>query len=292
MEVIIWEEHRTLSSVQRVTSHDHAMGKIAIKRLSTDSVPKVATVTVLGHIDHGKTSLVNSITRRKSEMEVGGITQRLRVHSFKYKGVKLTILDTPGHSLFSNTRLNAICVTDVVILVVSLQEGIKRQTWECLDYIVKRGVPAIIAYTKLDCGLGMLAKIRTELIDFGIALEELVGNMVEVCVSAKTNENIKHLLDILCVLLDLGKPECDIGVMAAGVIMDVRLVKGQGAVVSVFLMDGVLTSGQTIAIGNQVENVWLRRGLRFAIAASVIDVMGLSHNVRSGQSFGLLKQPL
>ncbi len=119
-----------------MASGAHSAEREKAKHLAVDSVAKIATVTVLGHIDHGKTSLLDRITGcRAAESEVGCITQRLKSYRIKYKGNKINLLDTPGHSLFESLRLNTMAITDVVLLVVSVSEGVMQQTRECASYI-------------------------------------------------------------------------------------------------------------------------------------------------------------
>ncbi len=154
----------------------------------------------LGHINHGKTSLIDCINNENTaSYEADSITQSSRTKTFKYKGMKLSFIDTPGHSLFSEIRLNCLKVSNIAVLVVSLQEGIKPQTLECVRVIKQLDMPIVVVYNKLDCDIFEkemnIMEIREGLTKVGINAGLMGENLVEVQVSTKSNENIKQLLD-------------------------------------------------------------------------------------------------
>ncbi|AUG34199.1 Translation initiation factor IF-2 [Candidatus Hodgkinia cicadicola] len=251
-----------------------------------DNVPKMPVVTVLGHIDHGKTSLLDAITsKRVARMEAGDITQCLRVHSLKYKGCKISFLDTPGHSLFEAIRLNAISVTDAAVLVISAAEGVKQQTYECARHIVRQRVPALVVYTKLDRGLSEIAGVRAGLLSAGLISEAVGGLTPEVSVSSKSGEHVKLLLDTLCVLLEVCCPQCDVGATTAGTILDVSVRAGQAAVASALIERGVLVSGQVVAVGECEAKVKLVGSGHIANASMFVMLTGLPNGVAAGQTF-------
>ncbi|XXM93312.1 MAG: GTP-binding protein [Candidatus Hodgkinia cicadicola] len=253
---------------------------------ATDNVPKMSVVTVLGHIDHGKTSLLDALTSGCiAQTEVGNITQCLRFHSLKYKGYKVSFLDTPGHSLFEAIRLNTVSVTDVAVLVVSIAEGVNQQTYECVRHIKQRNLPVLVVYTKLDCGLAGIANARTGLLNAGLMPELAGGLMPEVSVSSKSGENVKLFLDTLCVLLELCCPQCDVGATTAGTILDVRARAGQAAVASALVECGVLVSGQVVAVGKHEAKVKLLGSAHIANASMFVMLTGLPDGVVAGQTF-------
>ncbi|WGS83420.1 MAG: GTP-binding protein [Candidatus Hodgkinia cicadicola] len=252
----------------------------------TEDVPKLPVVVVLGHIDHGKTSLLDCITSQTIALtEEGGITQCLRLHSLKHRGCKISLLDTPGHSLFEAIRLNTISVTDAAVLVVSIAEGVKKQTLECIQQIKLRKVPTLIAYTKLDRGLSGLARVQESLLAEGLVLEAVGGSTPEVCVSSKSGENIKLFLDTLCSLLEFSHPKCDIGSTTAGVILDVNVHSNQTTTASALVERGILISGQTVAIGRHEAKVKLVGSFSFANASMFVTLTGLPEGVDAGQTF-------
>ncbi|XXM90131.1 GTP-binding protein [Candidatus Hodgkinia cicadicola] len=251
-----------------------------------DIVPKIPVVTVLGHIDHGKTSLLDAITnKRVAQSEAGNITQCLRHHSLKYRGQRISFLDTPGHSLFEAIRLNTINVTDAAVLVVSAAEGVKRQTCECIQHVVQHKVPTLVVYTKLDCALLGVARARAGVLSAGLVLEMAGGRTPEVSVSSKSGENIKLFLDTLCALLELIGPWCDVGATTVGTILDVCAREGQPAVASALVERGVLVSGQVVAIGKHEAKVKLVGSINIASASMFVTLTGLPDGVVAGQTF-------
>ncbi|XXN13781.1 MAG: GTP-binding protein [Candidatus Hodgkinia cicadicola] len=253
---------------------------------TVDNVPKMPVVTVLGHIDHGKTSLLDAITsKRVAQTEAGHITQCLRFHSLKYRGNRISFLDTPGHSLFEAIRLNTVSVTDAAVLVVSIVEGAKQQTYECVEHLRRRDVPVLVVYTKLDCGLVDADRARAGLLSAGLIPEVAGGVAPEVSVSSKSGENIKLFLDTLCAVLELSCSQCDIGATTAGTILDVNARAGQAAIASALVERGVLVSGQVVAIGKHEAKVKLVGSYHIANASMFVMLTGLPDGVVAGQTF-------
>ncbi|ATW06179.1 Translation initiation factor IF-2 [Candidatus Hodgkinia cicadicola] len=273
------------ASAQAVVIDSISLGAEALLDV-VDNVPKMPVVTVLGHIDHGKTSLLDAITsKRIARMEAGNITQCLRVHSLKYKGYKISFLDTPGHSLFEAIRLNTIGITDAAVLVISAVEGVKQQTFECARHIARRNVPTLVVYTKLDRGLSEIADARTGLLSAGLIPEAVGGLTPEVSVSSKSGEHVKLLLDTLCALLEMCCPQCDVGATTAGTILDVSVRFGQAAVASALIERGVLLSGQVVAVGEYEAKVKLVGSDHIANASMFVMLTGLPNGVAAGQTF-------
>ncbi len=267
-----------------------AIATIAVSALTlldaVDNVPKMPIVAVLGHIDHGKTSLLDAITsKRIAQTEVGSITQCLRLHGLKHKGCKISFLDTPGHSLFEAIRLNTISVTDAAVLVVCAAEGVKQQTYECAQRILQRNLSALVVYTKLDRGLSGIVGARARLLTAGLIPEAAGGNTPEVGVSSKSGEHIKLFLDTLCALLEVCCPQCDISATTAGTVLDISARTGQSAVASALVERGVLVSGQVVAIGKHEAKVKLVGSGHMANASMFVMLTGLPDSVRAGQTF-------
>ncbi|XXN19744.1 MAG: GTP-binding protein [Candidatus Hodgkinia cicadicola] len=267
-----------------------AIGNISLSASTlldtVDVVPKIPVVTVLGHIDHGKTSLLDVITSKHvAQTEIGNITQCLRVHNLKYKGHKINFLDTPGHSLFEAIRLNTISVTDAAVLIVSAAEGVRQQTLECVQHLRQHNVPVLVTYTKLDSGILELNSVRAGLLNAGLVLEMAGGFTPEVYVSSKSGENIKLFLDTLCTFLDICRPRCDVGATTMGTVLDVSAREGQASVASALVERGVLVSGQVVAIGKHEAKVKLVGSDHMANASMFITLTGLPDGVTAGQTF-------
>ncbi|XXM93636.1 GTP-binding protein [Candidatus Hodgkinia cicadicola] len=275
----------SLASTQAIATGGITLSALALADV-IEEVPKLPVVVVLGHIDHGKTSLLDCITSQTIALtEEGSITQCLRLHSLKHRGCKISFLDTPGHSLFEAIRLNTISVTDAAVLVVSIAEGAKQQTLECVQQIRLRKVPTLIAYTKLDCGLAGLVSTQASLLNAGLVLEAVGGSTPEVCVSSKSGENIKLFLDTLCSLLEFSNPKCDIGATTAGIILDVNVHSNQTTTASALVERGILISGQTVAVGRHEAKVKLVGSSSFANASMFVTLTGLPEEVNAGQTF-------
>ncbi|PIM94830.1 Translation initiation factor IF-2 [Candidatus Hodgkinia cicadicola] len=258
------------------------------KECSYDFVPSSAIICVLGHIDHGKTSLIDSITYKQiTSYESGFITQRIRVSTFKHKGIKLTFIDTPGHSLFSEVRLNCLHVSNISMLVVSIQEGPKLQTIESAKQINQLGLPVLIVYNKLDCKTSEteenIERTRIELTKVGIVPEITGGNAIEIQVSAKSNENIKQLLDILCLMIDKIKLKSNISSSSVGIVIDVRLTKGLRPIVNVLVAQGILKYGQVVMFGINIFNIYFEGNIQFVTAVCTTELIGLPINIQPGQ---------
>ncbi|PIM94997.1 Translation initiation factor IF-2 [Candidatus Hodgkinia cicadicola] len=253
-----------------------------------DFVPSLAIVCVLGHIDHGKTSLIDSITYKKiTSYESGFITQRIRVSTYKHRGTRLTFIDTPGHSLFSEVRLNCLHVSNISMLVVSLQEGPRTQTIESAKQINQLGLPVLIVYNKLDCRTSKIeeniVKTRIELTKVGIVPEITGGNAIEVQVSAKSNENIKQLLDILCSMIDKIRLKSNISSLSIGIVIDVKLAKGLRPIVNVLVSQGILKCGQVVTFGSNIFNIYFESDIQFVTAVCTTELIGLPINIQPGQ---------
>ncbi|ATY93610.1 Translation initiation factor IF-2 [Candidatus Hodgkinia cicadicola] len=271
--------------VQAVAAGNISLGAAALLDV-VDVVPKMPVVTVLGHIDHGKTSLLDTVTSKHiAQTEIGNITQCLRFHNVKYKGHKINFLDTPGHSLFEAIRLNTISVTDAAVLVVSAAEGVQQQTYECVKHIRQHNVPALVTYTKIDSGASGIRRVRAELLNAGLVLETAGGPTPEVSVSSKSGENIKLFLDTLCTLLEICRPRCDVGATTIGTILDVSAREGQAAVASALVERGVLVSGQVVAIGKHEAKVRLVGSDHMVNASMFVMLTGLPDGIAAGQTF-------
>ncbi len=254
-----------------------------------DFVPKIPLICVLGHVDHGKTSLIDCISNENiASWEIGSITQSLRTKTFKHKGIKLIFIDTPGHLLFNKVRFDCLRISDIAILVISHQEGLKSQTIESINMIKQLKLPIIIVYSKLDCDLlgreVNILRIRSELSEINIKDKLIDKEIIEVQVSTKSNENIKHLLDILCSMISkLRLKEINISSPFIGIVLDINTFKVHQTTVNVLIYQGVLKQGQGVMSEHQMFNVYFKENIGFVVAIDVVELTGLPINIIPGQ---------
>ena len=209
------------------------------KQLGLVSRPPI--IVVLGHVDHGKTSLLDYIKKTKiAEKESGGITQHIGAYEIEIKGKKITFIDTPGHEAFSKIRSRGAKVADIAILVVAADEGVKVQTKESLKDIKKAQIPYIVAITKIDKAGANLEKVKNELSEAGVLLEGRGGDIPFVGVSSKTGQGIDELLELILLLSEMQELKADPNNQAIGFIIESHLDRSRGNTASLIITDGTL----------------------------------------------------
>ena len=213
-------------------------------------------VTIMGHVDHGKTSLLDAIREtRVTETEAGGITQHIGAYKAKLKGKDIVFLDTPGHEAFTALRARGAKVTDVVVLVVGADDGVMPQTVEAIDHAKAANVPIIVAINKIDKPEANPQKVRTELAERGILSEEWGGQNIFVEVSAKKRIGIEHLLEMILLQAEVMELKANPDKLAKGTIIEAKLDKGRGPVATVLVQAGTLKIGDNFLAGTSVGRV-------------------------------------
>lgn len=213
-------------------------------------------VTIMGHVDHGKTLLLDTI--RKSNIisgEAGGITQHIGAYQVVAKGKKITFLDTPGHAAFTSLRARGSQITDVTILVVAADEGIKPQTVEAIHHAKAAGVPIIVAINKIDKPEADLERVKQQLVEHDLVPEEWGGKTIMVPISAKANLGISELLDMILLVADMAELRADSTCMAKGVVIESRLSRKKGPIATVLVKSGTLKVGDFFVIGSTMGKV-------------------------------------
>lgn len=218
--------------------------------------PRPPVVTIMGHVDHGKTSLLDAIRQTKvTETEAGGITQHIGAYKISLKGKDIVFLDTPGHEAFTSLRARGAKVTDVVVLVVAADDGVMPQTVEAIDHARAANVPIIVAINKIDKPEANPAKVKNELAERGIIPEEWGGQNIFVEVSAKKLIGIENLLEMILLQAEIMELKANPKKMAKGTIIEARLDRGRGPVATVLVQDGVLRVGDVFLAGTQFGRV-------------------------------------
>src|SRR5881409_2011952 len=207
-------------------------------------------VTILGHVDHGKTSLLDAIRATNvTAREAGGITQHIGAYQIEHHGRKVTFLDTPGHEAFTAMRARGAQVTDVAVLVVAADDGVQPQTIEAISHARAAKVPIVVAVNKIDKEGANPAKIRQQLTEYGLVAEEYGGTTMFVDVSARQNINIDQLIEAILLVADVADLKADPDRPAIGRVIEAHLDKGRGPVATVLVQTGTLERGDLVVTG-------------------------------------------
>lgn len=248
-------------------------------------------VTVMGHVDHGKTSLLDVIRKTSvSTHEAGGITQHIGAYQVKCQGKKIVFLDTPGHEAFTAMRARGAMITDIVIIVVAADDGVMPQTREAVDHALAAGVPIIVAVNKIDKPGADPQRIMTEVSELGLMPEEWGGDVPYVNISAKQGIGIDELLETVTVVAELAELKANPKRMAYGSVIEGRLDKGRGPVATLLIQNGTLRSGNPIVVGatyGRVRQLVDDRGreIKAAGPATPVEITGLNDVPEAGDKF-------
>jgi translation initiation factor IF-2 len=256
-----------------------------------DLVPRGPVVTVMGHVDHGKTSLLDAIRETSvAAGEAGGITQHIGAYHVDVGTRKVVFLDTPGHEAFTLMRARGAKVTDVVVLVVAADDGVMPQTVEAMDHARAAGVPIIVAVNKIDKAEALPDRVKQQLSDRGLMPEEWGGTTVFVNVSAKKKQNLEQLLEMILLVADLQELKANPKKAAVGTVLEARLDKGRGPVATILVQDGNLAVGDTVVAGavtGKVRALVDDHGQRLKSAgpSTPVEVLGLAALPEPGDQF-------
>ncbi len=221
-----------------------------------DLVERCPVVVVMGHVDHGKTSILDRIRNANiAEGEAGGITQHIGAYQVKYQGKDITFLDTPGHEAFTSMRARGADVTDIAILVVAADDGIMPQTVESINHAKAAGVSIIVAINKMDKPAANPEKVKQELTEHSLVVEEWGGDVIAVPVSAKTGMGIDELLENILLVAEVKELKANPNRLAKGAVIEARLDKGKGPVATILVQNGTLKTGDVIIAGTSVGRV-------------------------------------
>lgn len=211
---------------------------------------RAPVVTVMGHVDHGKTSLLDVIRKSHvTDSEAGGITQHIGAYTVNLKGKKITFLDTPGHEAFTSMRLRGAQTTDIAVLVVAADDGVMPQTVEAISHARSANVPIIVAITKIDKSDANPDRVKQELMNYNLVSEEWGGNTIMIGVSSKTKEGIDDLLEMILLVAEMQELKANPNRLAIGNIIEARLDKSKGPMATVLVKNGTLRSGDYVVSG-------------------------------------------
>jgi translation initiation factor IF-2 len=276
-------------------NEDEALGEAAAPADASRLRPRAPVVTVMGHVDHGKTSLLDAL--RKTNVvagEAGGITQHIGAYQVAVGDHKVTFIDTPGHAAFTTMRARGAQATDLVVLVVAANDGIMPQTIEAIDHAKAAGVPIIVAVNKIDLPDANPQAVRQRLMEHGLVPEDFGGDTICVNVSATKATNLEQLLEMIALQAEVLELKADPDKRATGVVLEAELDRGRGPVATVLVQDGTLRRGDTLVVGTcfgrvrMIENEHGQR-VQEATPSTPVRIIGLSGVPEAGQVFHVVE---
>ncbi|KEJ01539.1 translation initiation factor IF-2 [Clostridium botulinum A2B7 92] len=253
-------------------------------------------ITVMGHVDHGKTSLLDAIRKSKvTSTEAGGITQHIGAYTVELNGEAITFLDTPGHAAFTAMRARGAQVTDIVILVVAADDGIMPQTQEAISHCKAANVPLIVAINKIDRPGANIDKVKQELTEYGLVAEDWGGDTICVPVSAHTKEGIDDLLEMILLSSEILELKANPNRKAKGTVVEAKLDKGRGPVATLLVQNGTLRVGDSIVVGSTYGRIRAMfddkgRNIESAGPSTPVEILGLSEVPEAGDKFYQTKE--
>ncbi|MBR5647796.1 translation initiation factor IF-2 [Candidatus Saccharibacteria bacterium] len=226
------------------------------RELSDKAVDRPPVVAVMGHVDHGKTTLLDTLLNKKTvEGEAGGITQHISAYQLNHDGRWITFLDTPGHEAFAAIRQHGAMLTDIVVIVVAADDGVKPQTVEAINFAKSANAKIIVAINKIDREGADIDRTKADLSNHGLQPEEWGGDITMVPISAKMNQNLDQLLDMILLTADIEELKADIDIPAEGLVIESHMETGKGSVVNLLVTGGELKTGEFIVAGSTYGKV-------------------------------------
>ena len=256
-----------------------------------DLVKRPPIVTIMGHVDHGKTTLLDYIRNTHVvDKEFGGITQHIGAYQTKYKDELITFIDTPGHAAFTEMRARGASVTDIVIIIVAADDGVKPQTKEAVDHALSANVPIIVAVNKIDKPDANIDRVLTEMAEIGITPEAWGGDIPFINISADTGEGVELLLETILTIAEVNELKANPNRYAVGAVIESRLDKNVGGIASFLIQNGTLRLGDPIVVGTsyaKVRTMKNDRGESIVLAgpSTPVEITGLTENPSAGDKF-------
>ncbi len=256
-----------------------------------DLQPRPPVIVVMGHVDHGKTSLLDAIrSTNVIEGEAGGITQHIGASQVEVNGRMITFLDTPGHEAFTSMRARGAQVTDIAILVVAANDGVKPQTVEAINHAKAAGIPIIVAVNKIDLEGANVEKVKEELTKYELVPEEWGGDTIFVPISAKKKINIDNLLEMVLLVADMKELKANPSKQSKGVVIEAKLDKARGPVATMLVQRGTLDVGDTIVVGSVIGRIrtmsnYKGKKVKKAGPSTPVEVTGLTEVPTAGETF-------
>ncbi len=279
------------ASTNKVSFEEEKTQEIELTEETADRVRRAPVVTIMGHVDHGKTSLLDAIRQSNvADREAGGITQHIGAYHIEKNGRKIVFIDTPGHEAFTRMRARGAKITDIVVLVVAADDGVMPQTLEAMDHAKAAKVPIIVAINKIDKGDAQPERIKQQLADRGLLAEDWGGDVVMVPVSARAKTNLDLLLEMILLVADMLDLKANPERPAVGTVLEAQLDRGRGPVATVIVRNGTLRVGDSFICGSvfsKVRALFDDRGepVKEAEPSMPVEVLGLDSLPEVGDTF-------
>ncbi|EGG97292.1 translation initiation factor IF-2 [Staphylococcus warneri VCU121] len=260
-----------------------------------DAIERPAVVTIMGHVDHGKTTLLDSIRHTKvTAGEAGGITQHIGAYQIENEGKKITFLDTPGHAAFTTMRARGAQVTDITILVVAADDGVMPQTIEAINHAKEANVPTIVAVNKIDKPTANPDRVMQELTEYGLIPEDWGGDTIFVPLSALSGEGIDSLLEMIGLVAEVQELKANPEKQAVGTVIEAELDKSRGPAASLLVQNGTLHQGDSIVVGNTYGRIRamvndLGQRIKTAGPSTPVEITGINDVPQAGDRFVVFK---
>nr|WP_288294633.1 translation initiation factor IF-2 [uncultured Granulicatella sp.] len=258
---------------------------------NAESTVRPPVVTIMGHVDHGKTTLLDQLRNSSVvEGEAGGITQHIGAYQIKIDGKPITFLDTPGHAAFTTMRARGADITDITVIVVAADDGVMPQTIEAINHAKAADVPIIVAVNKIDKPAANPGRVMQELSDLGLVPEAWGGDTIFVEISAKFNQNIEELLEMILLVAEVQELKANPYRLALGTVIEARLDKSKGPIATLLVQEGTLKVGDPIVVGNTFGRVRVMvndqgRRVKTALPATPVEITGLNASPQAGDRF-------
>lgn len=288
-EVICMEYKKELKKESSVDISNFEEYEIIDKE--SDLVPRAPVVTIMGHVDHGKTSLLDYIRNAHvASGEAGGITQAIGAYQVEINGNKITFIDTPGHAAFTEMRARGAKITDIVVIIVAADDGVMPQTKEAIDHAKSANVPIIVAINKIDKTTANVDKIMSEMSEYGLTPEEWGGDTIFVKLSAHTGENVDLLLESILALAEMEDLKANPKRYASGTVIESKLDKNKGVIASLLINNGTLRLGDPVVVGSSFGKVRTLKDsngndLISALPSTPVEITGLNVVPVAGDKF-------
>lgn len=293
--LILSEELGISIAIGRIEEEDIDEGIEDFEDKEEDLMPRPPIITVMGHVDHGKTSLLDAIRATNvTASESGGITQHIGASEVKLNGQRIVFLDTPGHEAFTAMRARGADITDIAVLVVAADDSVKPQTIESISHAKAAGVPIIVAINKMDKPGANPDMVKTDLAEHGVLVEDWGGDVISVPVSAKTGDGIENLLEMILLQSEVLELKANPKRLGLGTVIEARLDKTKGSVATLLVTNGTVKSGQSIVAGNTAGRIRLMTDYKGTVIkkagpATAVEILGLTDVPAAGDDFHVVK---
>ena len=289
VELVLLDYKKKLKKEESVDKSNFE--KYEIVDREEDLKPRPPVITIMGHVDHGKTTLLDTI--RESNVvsgEAGGITQAIGAYQVEVNGKKVTFIDTPGHEAFTEMRSRGASVTDIVVIIVAANDGVMPQTKEAIDHALAAKVPIVVAVNKIDLPDANVNKVLTELTEYGLVPESFGGDIITCNISAKTGEGVKELLETLLLVAEMSELKANPNRYATGTVLEARTDQKVGSIVSLLVQSGTLRLGDPVVIGTSYGKIRTLKddkgnNITEALPSTPVEITGINELPLAGDKF-------